>query len=81
MESDDELKEINIKNRTCYYFEDKIKIEDSHHDTISVDEKSYENILVYNISYENFIASKPLPIRFNKVDVFIRAYDGIRYLV
>ena len=81
MESDDELKEINIKNRTCYYFEDIIKIEDSDHDTISVDEKSYENILVYNISYENFIASKPLPIRFNKVDVFIRAYDGIRYLV
>ena len=39
MESDDELKEINIKNRTCYYFEDIIKIEDSDHDTISVDEK------------------------------------------
>ena len=28
MESNDELKEIDIKNRTCYYFDDIIKIED-----------------------------------------------------
>ena len=28
MESDDKLKEINIKNRTCYYFDDIIKFED-----------------------------------------------------
>ena len=25
MESKDELKEIDIKNRTCYYFDDTIK--------------------------------------------------------
>ena len=24
--SDDELKEINIKNRTCYYFDETIKL-------------------------------------------------------
>ena len=28
MESNDELKEINIKIRTCYYFDNIIKIED-----------------------------------------------------
>ena len=28
MESNNELKEIDIKNRTCYYFDDIIKIED-----------------------------------------------------
>ena len=26
MESNDKLKEIDIKNRTCYYFDDIIKI-------------------------------------------------------
>ena len=26
MESNDELKEINLKNGTCYYFDDIIKI-------------------------------------------------------
>ena len=80
MDSNDELKEIDIKNRTCYYFHDIIKIEDFSLDNILIDEGSYENILVYNISYKNLIA-KPLRIRFDKKDGFIRVYDGSRYLV
>ena len=28
MEINDELKEIDVKNRRCYYFDDIIKIED-----------------------------------------------------
>ena len=28
MESNDELKEIDVKNRTCYYFDDIVKIGD-----------------------------------------------------
>ena len=43
-------------------------------------EKSYENISVYNIFYKNLIA-KLLPIRFDKVDRFIRVYDGTSCLV
>ena len=50
MESNDKLKEIDIKNRTWFYFGDIIKIEDFDHDNILIDENSYENILVYNIS-------------------------------
>ena len=34
MESDDKLKEINIKNCTCYYFDDIVKIEDFDFDNI-----------------------------------------------
>ena len=34
------LKEINIKNCTCYYFNDIIKIEDFDFDNILLDEKS-----------------------------------------
>ena len=49
MDSNDELKEMNIKNRTSYYFDDIIKIEDFNLDNILINEKSYENILVYNI--------------------------------
>ena len=78
MDNNDKLKEIGIKNRTCYYFDDIIKIEDFDLDNISIDEKSYENILVYNILYINLIDSKPLRIRFDKT---IRVYDGIRYSI
>ena len=49
MDSNDELKEINIKNRTCYYFDDITRIEDLDLDIILKDEKSYEIILVCNI--------------------------------
>ena len=31
--------------------------------------------------YKTSIDSKPLRIRFEKIDGFIRAYDGTRYLV
>ena len=48
---------------------------------ISVDKKSYENILVYKISYKSLIDSKPLRIRFDKIDGFIRVYVGTWYLV
>ena len=40
MDSNNELKEIDIKNRTCYYFDDIIKIEDLDLDKILIDEKS-----------------------------------------
>ena len=81
MENNDKLKDIDITNRMCYYFNDIIKIEDFDLGNILIDEKSYKNILVYNISYKHLIVSKPLCIRFNKIDGFIRIYEGIRYLV
>ena len=81
MDSNNEFKEIDIKNRTCYYFDDITKIEDFDLDNSSIDEKSYENILVYNISYKHLIDSKLLLIRFDKIDRFIRVYNETRYLV
>ena len=77
MKSNEGLKEISINNCTCYYFNDASQNEDF--DNISVDEKSYENILVYVISYKTLIGAKPLRIRFDKVEGFIRVYDGNRY--
>ena len=81
LESNDKLKEADIKNRTCYYFDEIIKIEDFDPDNILIDEKSYEEILACNISYKNLIAAKPLRIRFDEIDIYIRGYGGTRYLV
>ena len=38
-------------------------------------------MLVYNISCKNLIAAKPLRIRLEKIDGFIRVYDETGYLV
>ena len=59
----------------------KIKIEDFDLDNILRDEKWYKNILVYSILCKTLIGAEPLRIRFDKVDEFIRIYDGTRYLV
>ena len=59
----------------------KIKFEDFYFDNILIDEKSHKNILIYNILYKSFIGAKPLHVRFDKMDGFIRVYDGSRYLV
>ena len=71
MESNNKLKDIDIKNRTCYYFDDGTRFEDFDLDDILIDEKSYKNILVYNISYKTLIGTKPLRISFNKTNGFI----------
>ena len=81
MGSNDILKEINIKNRTCYYFHDVIKMEDFDVDHLLTDKKSYENVLAYKIPYKSLISAKPLCIKFNKTNWFIRTYRSARYLV
>ena len=42
--SNNKFKEIDIKNRTCYYFDDIIHINHTDLDNISIDERSYQNI-------------------------------------
>ena len=68
MGSNDELKEINTKNGTRYYFNYIIKNEDFDLDNILIDEKSYENILVYNILHKTVDGAKLLHIRLDKVN-------------
>ena len=75
-----EFKKVPITNRTCYYFDDIIKLEDFDLDNILIGEKSHENILFYDISYKTLIDSKPMQIRFFKIDGIIGIYDGTRYL-
>ena len=82
MESKDELKEIDIENRSCYYFDDIIKNIDINFSNILLAKKLYEKILVYDISYKTSTGPKLLCIRFDKIDGFIRIRCGeFRHLV
>ena len=46
MEGNKKLKEIDIKNCTCYYFDEIINSHDLDLDNMLLDEKSYENFLI-----------------------------------
>ena len=76
MKSKNELKEIDIKNRVYYYFDDIINGTKINFSNILLDKKLYENILVYNILYKTPTGAKPLRISFDKIDGFIIALDG-----
>ena len=54
------FKNVRIKNSTCYYFDDIIKLKDFDLDNILIDEKSHKNTLIYDISYKTLIGTKPL---------------------
>ena len=45
------IKQINIKNRTYYFFNDIINIKDLYPDLLKIDKKSYKNIGNYYIGY------------------------------
>ena len=46
-----EVKELNIKNRTYYYFDDTIEIRNFHSDLLKIDEKSHRDFDIYYINY------------------------------
>ena len=61
-----------------------MKVRNIYSGNILLNEKSCKtckNILIYDISYKTFLGLKPLVVRFDQIDEFIKIYDGIRYLV
>ena len=82
MKNTKELKEINIKNRVCYYFDDIINGADINFSDILLDEILYENVSVYDILHKTSTGPKPLRIRFDQIDGFVMVHDGkIKHLV
>ena len=45
------IKQINIKNHTYYFFNDMIDIKDFDSNLLKTEKKSYKNIGIYNIRY------------------------------
>ena len=69
------IKEINIKRRTYYFFNKMINIEDFDSSLLEIDNKSYKNIGIYNIGYikikkiddyENIHCENPLYLMIGK---------------
>ena len=45
------IKQINIKNHTYYFFNDMIDIKDFDSNLLKTEKKSHKNIGIYNIRY------------------------------
>ena len=77
---------MNIKNRTYYFYNDLINIEDFAPKLLKLDKKSFKNIGVYYIVYitkkdEYKINSvDPLYLLIDKIDGFAEEKEGSEYL-
>ena len=83
------IKQINIKNRTYYFFNDMINIKILDPNLIKIDKKSYKNIGICYIGYitinsvsdyENINIVNPLHLIIGDVDTYIEENNGNKYL-
>ena len=79
------VKQINIKNRTYYFFNDIINIKDFDSSLIKIDKKSNKNIGTYYIryitiksisDYENINSVNPLYLVIGDEDGYIEENNG-----
>ena len=84
------IKQINIKNRTYYFHNNIINIEEFDSNLLKIDKKSYKDIDIYYIGYitikkiddcENIYSVNPLYLIIGKVDGHIEENNGNKYLV
>ena len=60
------IKEINIKNRAYYFFDDMINIKDFDLNLLKIDKKLYKNIIIYYICY--FTVKDSYYVQINRVN-------------
>ena len=84
-----EVKELNIKNRTYYYFNDIINIKDFHSNLLRIDKKQYKDIDIYYIGYimikkfgdcENSNSVNPLHLIIHSATGYFKEKYGEKYL-
>ena len=84
------IKELNIKNRTYYYFNDIINIKDFHLNLLRIDKKQYKDIDIYYIGYitvkkivdcENTNSVNPLYLMIHSAKGYFKGKYCEKYLV
>ena len=76
------IKQMNIKNRTYYFYDDMINIKDFNPNLLKIEQKSFKNI---GISYTGYITKKdkciidgvnPLYLLVHRIDGFVEEKEG-----
>ena len=85
-----EVKQINIKNRTYYFYNDQINLKDFDARLLKVDKKNYKEIGIYYIGYvtvkkmanfNNINSVNPLYLMINEMIGHFEEKSGNKYLV
>ena len=85
-----EVKQINIKNRTYYFYNDMIDLKNFDARLLKIDKKSYKDIGIYNIGYitikkiddcENIYSVNPLYLIVNHANGYIKGKGVNKFLI
>ena len=78
------IKQINFKNRTFYFYNETINIKDFDPSLIKIDKNSYKSIGIYNVRYitiksisdcENINSVNPLYLMIGEADGYIEVME------
>ena len=84
------IRQINIKNRTYYFYNDQINLKDFDARLLKVDKKDYKEIDIYYIGYvtvkkiancNNINSVNPLYLMIDKMIGHFEEKSGNKYLV
>ena len=84
------VKQIDIKNRTYYFYKDMIDIKKFDSDLLKIDKKPYKDIGICNIgyiknkqinNYENIYSVNPLYLTISHASGYIEEINKNKYLV
>ena len=84
------VKQINIKNRTYYFYNDIIDLENFDSSLLKLDKKSYKDIGIYNIGYitikkngdcKNIYSVNPLYLGITHANGYIEEMGANKYLI
>ena len=85
-----ETKQINIKNQTCYFYNDQIDLKDFDARLLKIDKKDYNEIDIYYIGYvtikkiadyNNINSVNPLYLMINEMIGHFEEKNENKYLV
>ena len=86
----EEVKQINIKNRSYYFYNDMIDLKDFEPNLLKIDKKHYKEINIYYSGYitikkideyESIYSVHPLYLRIHHESGYIEQKDGNKYLI
>ena len=84
------VKQIEIKNRTYYFYNDMINLKNFDSNLLKIDKKHYKGINIYYIGYitikkiddcENIYSVNPLFLLANHASGYIEEKNGNKYLI
>ena len=85
-----EFKQIEIKNRTYYFYNDMINLKTFEPNLLKIDKKSYKNIPIYNNGcitikkiddYGSIYSVNSLYLQVNHANGYIKEKNGNKYLI